>query len=249
MAPEAEARAKIDVLLELCGWSVQDYTHADLSAGQGVALREVPLKSGRCDYLLIVDRVPVGIIEAKKEGSTLSGVAAQSDVYARNLPDFLHNLLPAGIERLPFLYESTGIETFFRDERDPHPRSRRLFAFHRPAAFVDWLGQAQTLRARLVKMPFAFPLVKQGMRQCQIEAITGLETSFAAMIQMATGAGKTFDFIVTYEGHRSIYGDWRQVLEAVVPANLRRAGRLWQAVLQRTLAGRDWYCTAGAKNG
>ena len=82
MKPEAEAREKIDGLLALCGWAVQDYGRADLSAGRGVALREVLLKSGRCDYLLIVDRVPVGIIEAKKEGSTLSGVATLTGVEA-----------------------------------------------------------------------------------------------------------------------------------------------------------------------
>ena len=131
----------------------------------GVALRVVPLKSGRCDNLLIVGRVPVGIIEAKKEGSTLSGVAAQSDVYARNLPDFLNNLLPGGAERLPFLYESTGVETFFRDERDPHPQSRRVFAFHRPETLGEWSEQTETLRHRLVKMPFAFPPVKDGIQQ------------------------------------------------------------------------------------
>ena len=229
MKPEAEAREKIDALLTLCGWAVQDYARADLSAGRGVALREVPLKSGRCDYLLIVDRVPVGIIEAKKEGSTLSGVAAQSDVYARNLPDFLHNLLPGGAERLPFLYESTGVETFFRDERDPHPRSRRVFAFHRPETLGEWSEQTETLRHRLVKMPFAFPLVKDGMRQCQIEAITGLETSLVddrprALIQMATGAGKTFTACAF--AYRLVkHAGARRVLFLVDRANLARQAK------------------------
>ncbi len=229
MGPEAEAREKIDALLGLCGWAVQDYARADLSAGRGVALREVPLKGGRCDYLLIVDRVPVGIIEAKKVGSTLSGVAAQSDVYARGLPDFLHALLPGGVERLPFLYESTGVETFFRDERDPHPRSRRLFAFHRPETLGEWSEQVETLRARLVKMPFAFPLVKDGMRQCQIEAITGLETSLVAdrpraLIQMATGAGKTFTACAF--AYRLVkHAGARRVLFLVDRANLGRQAK------------------------
>lgn len=69
MNPEASARIQIDKLLTQCGWTVQDYTSLDLSASRGVALREVPLKNGRCDYLLLVDRKAVGIVEAKPEGN------------------------------------------------------------------------------------------------------------------------------------------------------------------------------------
>jgi type I restriction enzyme R subunit len=76
-----------------------------------------------------VDRQALGVVEAKKEGATLSGVAEQSGNYGENLPAFL----AAGIKGpLPFLYESNGVETFFRDQRDPEPRSRPVFAFHRP---------------------------------------------------------------------------------------------------------------------
>ncbi|HEX8311713.1 MAG TPA: DEAD/DEAH box helicase family protein [Chthoniobacteraceae bacterium] len=193
-APEQSAREKIDAMLVASGWVLQDYKSLNLGAGRGIAVREVPLKSGRCDYLLVVDRVPVGVVEAKKEGTTLSAVAEQSDHYAENLPDFLAKLTPG---KLRFLYESTGTETLFRDERDPHPRSRAVFAFDRPETFADWLEQPETLRARLAQMPFAHPLTSAGMRDCQVEGITNLEQSFAtakprALIQMATGAGKTF---------------------------------------------------------
>ncbi len=119
--PEELARKNIDALLDQCGWVIQNSRELDLSAARGIAVREVRLKEGRCDYLLLIDRKPVGIIEAKKEGVTLSSVADQSGQYAENLPDFLRGNLSG---RLPFLYESTGIETYFRDERDPHPRSR-----------------------------------------------------------------------------------------------------------------------------
>lgn len=187
--PEQHARETIDSLLTAAGWFVQDYKGINLSAGRGIALCEVPLKSGRCDYLLIVDRKPVGIIEAKREGETLSGVAEQSASYGENLPDFLNVT-----GTLPFLYESTGVETYFRDERDPEPRSRRVFAFHQPSTLVDWIAEPDTLRARLKTLPI---LPTEGMRACQIEAITNLERSFAAanpraLIQMATGAGKTY---------------------------------------------------------
>ena len=95
---------------------------------------------------------------------------------------------------LVYDYESTGAETFFCNRRDPKPRSRRLFAFHRPETLHDWLRQPDTLRARLRQMP---PLDPRGLRDCQIDAIAGLEKSLAedrprALIQLATGAGKTF---------------------------------------------------------
>ncbi len=192
MTPEEKARQKIDEQLQQSGWLLQDFKHLNLGAARGIALREVPLQSGTCDYLLIVDRCAVGVIEAKKEGTLLSGVAEQSGHYAANLPEFLRSTT-----KLPFLYESTGKETMFRDERDPDPRSRRVFTFHRPETLAELLKDSQTLRARLAKMPAAYPLSMTGMRACQFEANTNLEKSFAAahlraLIQMATGAGKTY---------------------------------------------------------
>jgi len=192
--PEKLARRQIDAQLAACGWIVQDYKQFNPSAGRGIALREAPLKSGTCDYLLLVDRKAAGVIEAKKEGTLLSGVAEQSAHYAVNLPDFIQSVL-AGT--LPFLYESTGVETFFRDERDPAARSRRVFSFHRPETLAAWLTEPETLRARLAALPTAHPLTAQNLRNCQIEGITHLEASFAAahpraLIQMATGAGKTY---------------------------------------------------------
>jgi type I restriction enzyme R subunit len=89
LTPEQLAREKIDAQLAACGWVVQNYADMDFGAGRGIALREVPLKTGPCDYLLLVDRKAVGIVEAKKEGTTLSGVAEQAANYAANLPTFL----------------------------------------------------------------------------------------------------------------------------------------------------------------
>jgi type I restriction enzyme R subunit len=197
MTPEEKAREEIDQQLTDAGWAVQDYKALNLSAGRGIALREVPLKTGPCDYLLLVDRRPVGVIEAKKAGTTLSGVADQSADYAKNLPDFLARLLPAGVATLPFLYEATGVETQFRDARDPEPRSRPVFAFHRPETLAGWIAQPDTLRVRLRAMPADHPLAGASMRRCQVDAITSLEESFAAnhpraLIQMATGSGKTY---------------------------------------------------------
>jgi Aldehyde dehydrogenase family len=72
--PEQLARHNIDRMLEIAGWSVQDAKDVDFTASRGVALREFPLKAGFADYMLFVDRQAVGIVEAKKEGTTLSGV-------------------------------------------------------------------------------------------------------------------------------------------------------------------------------
>ena len=220
MTPEQQARQQIDAQLVAAGWVVQDYKAFNPSAGRGIALREVPLKSGRCDYLLLVDRKALGVVEAKKEGTTLSMVAEQSGHYGASLPDFIQAIVPGS---LPFLYESTGVETFFRDERDPDPRSRSVFNFHRPETLAEWLTQPDTLRARLQHLP---PLPTHGMRDCQVEGITDLEKSFAenqprALIQMATGAGKTFTACAfTYRLIK--YAGARRVLFLVDRSNLGR---------------------------
>lgn len=213
-------------MLLASGWAIQDFKAVDFSAARGIALREVTLKTGPCDYLLLVDRKAVGVIEAKKEGTTLSTVADQSGRYAMNLPDFLAEGVTG---KLPFLYESTGVETYFRDERDPNPRSRRVFAFHRPETLAEWVAESDTLRRRLAQMPFAHPLVTNGMRDCQVEAITGLEKSFAedrprALIHMATGAGKTFTACAfTYRLIK--YARARRILFLVDRANLGEQAR------------------------
>lgn len=189
MKPEEKARKNIDQLLEVAGWKIQDLREINLGASLGVAVREFPLTAGPADYLLFVDRKAVGVIEAKPEGFTLSGVAEESGKYVGGMPEGL----PRVQEPLPFAYESTGIETYFRDLRDPDPRSRRVFAFHRPETLREWYSQKDTLRARLKNMP---PLMTEGLRGCQIEAIKNLEESFKdarprALIQMASGGGKT----------------------------------------------------------
>ncbi len=190
LTPEQTARKEIDRLLEAAGWTLQDPDEFNRNASLGVAAREFQLNDGPCDYLLFVDGKAAGVVEAKKVGSTLSGVAEQSEKYMNALPEHLakwDNILL-------FDYESSSRETFFRNMRDPKPRSRKLFAFHRPETLLDWLKTPKTLRAFLADMP---PLDEKGLRDCQIAAIGGLEKSLAAdkprsLIQMATGAGKTF---------------------------------------------------------
>ena len=189
--PERKARETIDAMLRAAGWDVQDPDAYDPGTGaEGIAIREYPFDTGHADYLLVVDRKAVGVIEAKPEGTTLGGIAEQSARYAKGEP----KRIPPAEEPLPFVYESTGTETNFRDLRDPHPRARRIFHFHKPETLRERIGQSETLRTRLRHMP---PVERGTLRDCQYEAIQELEKSFAgnhprSLVQMATGSGKTF---------------------------------------------------------
>lgn len=98
------------------------------------------------------------------------------------------------IPDIRFAYESTGILTNFCDYHDQKARSREVFSFHRPETLLEWIKDTDTLRNRVKNFP---TFNSQGFRDCQIEAILNLEKSFAdnkphALIQMATGAGKTY---------------------------------------------------------
>src|SRR5437660_676569 len=189
--PEQKARRLIGDGLTAAGWIVQDRDELDLTTGKGIAVREFPMKSGFgfADYLLYLDRKAVGAVEAKAEG-TLTGVEAQSAKYAAGLPDNL----PAHRRPLSFLFESNGSVTYFTNGLDPVPRSRQLFNFPRPETLAGWLAQPSQLRTRLKELP---PLDEARLWTVQAKAIRNLEQSFGradprALVQMATGSGKTF---------------------------------------------------------
>lgn len=224
--PEAIARENIDKQLVACGWIVQSRDEADISAGRGIAIREFPMKSGygEADYLLYVDDQAVGVIEAKKEGSTLTGFEIQTAKYSEGLPDSL----PAPRRPLPFCYQSTGVETRFTNLLEPDAASRNIFSFHRPETLAEWLNDelsqpGSTVKARIRQMP---PLAEQGLRPAQITAIKNLELSLGqgkrrALIQMASGGGKTFtacNFIYRLIKH----GGAHRILFLVDRANLGR---------------------------
>ena len=219
MKPEEKARQNIDRLLTAAGWVIQDREQMNLGESPGVAVREYPMSPGPTDYLLFVERRAVGVIEAKPEGTTLSGVSEQTGKYLTGVPA----LLPVYQKPLPFGYESTGVETFFRDLRDPDSRSRPVFAFHKPETLLQWIGQQQTLRYHLQTLPL---LERQGLRDCQIEAIANLEKSFAAdrpraLIQMATGSGKTYT-AVSFAYQLIKFANAKRILFLVDRSNLGR---------------------------
>lgn len=138
ITPEDRARQNIDQLLTEAGWLVQDKRAANLSVGRGVAVGEFPLKSGygEADYLLFFDGSPIGVVEAKQEGTTLTGVELQTTKYSEGVPENL----PTPRRPLPFQYQSTGLETRFTNLLEPEARSRSVFSFHRPETLDQWLG-------------------------------------------------------------------------------------------------------------
>lgn len=192
--PEQEAREKIDHMLERAGWAVQDKKSIDFTKSTGIAVREYQTDAGFADYVLFVDKKPCGVIEAKKEteGHKITTHEDQAEAYAKSKLKWVKDNKP-----LPFIYQSTGIITMFTNTKDPKPRSRPLFSFHRPRTLREMLIAGKSLRERLQDIP---ELPVKRLRKCQVTAIKKLETSFKenrprALIQMATGSGKTYTAI------------------------------------------------------
>ncbi len=201
MTPEEKARQKIDKKLEAAGWTVQDKKDIDLYASLGVAVREFTTADNHeVDYALFIDGDPVGLVEAKEDNQ---GVNLTNNALEQNM-----GYVQVGLknheeekDRLRFIYEATSIKTLFVDLKDPQPRTREIFSFHCPETLKLWIEEYEreqtTLRGRLLHFP---ELPTNGFRECQINAIVNLEKSFGknhprALVQMATGAGKTFTAI------------------------------------------------------
>lgn len=212
-APEAVARRRIDAQLRQAGWQVQDRAAVRLAGHDGVghsgsavfnvAVRELPAAGGEADDGLFVGPQLAGVIEAKKLGSTLGGVEMQTLAYASEPLAGL--TMP--IQPLPFRYECNGVETFFSNGLDPEPTARRVFNMHWPETLAQWLNAELQRRAGNSEAPpmatlkgrirQAEPLNRAGMWPAQIRAVENLEASVRegrrrALIQMATGGGKTF---------------------------------------------------------
>jgi type I restriction enzyme R subunit len=220
MTPEQKARQRIDQQLKRCGWVVQDYADMDISEGdQGIAVREFPLLTGHADYMLYVQGRAIGVIEAKPEGHTLTGVETQSAKYTDGLPP----ALPAHRLPLPFAYESTGTVSQFTNLLEEDARSREVFTFHRPEELLRLVGLENQVRSLLKHLP---ALDETRLWRVQAQAIRNLETSLSdirprALIQMATGSGKTFT-AVSFSYRLIKFGGARRILFLVDRNNLGR---------------------------
>ena len=217
MTPEEKAREQIDAQLAASGWAVQTKDKVNLSISRGVAVCELSFATGEPDYTLFVDGKALGTVEAKPAGHSLVGVEEQSTKYVTGVP----SNLPHWHNPLPFCYESTGEETRYTNRLDPDPRSRNVFAFHRPETLLAWVQQSKQLAQRLKEFP---PLARAKLWPAQFDAIINLEKSFAAgrpraLIQMATGSGKTFT-AVNFIYRLVKYGGAKRVLFLVDRGNL-----------------------------
>ena len=210
MTPEEIARLVIDDKLRQSGWVIQDMKKLNLSAALGVAVREFPTSTGEVDYALFVDGKPVGVAEAKREekGESITDVEVQSGRYANSTFKWIKNDY-----KIRFAYETTDKLIRFTDYNDIKYRSRTVFSFHRPETLFALLQQPDTIRNNMKHFP---TLDEKGFRKCQVNAIKNLDNSFAenrpkALVQMATGAGKTFTAIT--DAYRLLkYGKMNRIL-------------------------------------
>jgi type I restriction enzyme R subunit len=215
--PEQKARDNIDKQLAACGWIIQGIKQVNLNAGIGIAVKEYLTDVGPADYVLFVEGKPCGVLEAKREeeGHRINVHEDQSENYANAKLKHLKN------EPLPYVYISTGEITRFTDFTDPKPRAREIFSFHRPETLRNWIKTNKSLRTRFFDLP---ALQTDGLRECQVNAINKLEISFKenrprALIQMATGSGKTFTAI-TFVYRLLKYAKAKRVLFLVDTKNL-----------------------------
>ena len=210
MTPEQEARVVIDKKLEQSGWVIQNFAQVNIGAALGVAVREYPTDTGPVDYALFIDGEPVGVIEAKKSsiGENITVVEEQSARYATSSFKWINREYT-----IRFAYEATDKLIKFTDYKDIKYRSRRVFSFHRPEHLKSLLQASDTIRNNMKHFPI---LDTAGFRECQINAINNMDISFAdnrprALVQMATGAGKTFTAIT--EAYRLLkYGKMNRIL-------------------------------------
>jgi type I restriction enzyme R subunit len=211
--PEDKARHDlINPALKVAGWEIQHFSSADPRSSKGVAVEYFRMGTGvgEADYVLFVNGKAVGIIEAKKEGESLTGKETQTDKYAKGFPKEYDSIsIP-----LPFIYQSNGNETRFTNLWDPKPRSREVFNFHKPDTFEDWIKKGKEGNIRY-KLSLKTPLDNKSLWSVQKRAIENTKESLALgkhkiLIQMATGSGKTFTavnlcyYLIKYAGAKRI---------------------------------------------
>ncbi len=210
MTPEEQARVVIDKKLEQSGWIIQDMGQLNLTASLGIAVREFPTSTGQVDYALFVEGKPVGVVEAKKSeaGENITVVEGQTARYANSTFKWVQQEY-----KIRFAYEATDTLVRFTNYDDIKFRSRCVFSFHRPETLKALIAAPDTVRNNMKHFP---ALYESGFRKCQIKAIHNLDRSFAdnrprALVQMATGAGKTFTAITA--AYRLLkYGKMNRIL-------------------------------------
>nr|WP_090344914.1 type I restriction-modification enzyme R subunit C-terminal domain-containing protein [Mycolicibacterium malmesburyense] len=153
------------------------------------AVEEWPTEAGPADYALCDEHAVRGVVEAKKLTVGAQGILPQAERYARAIRI---DQVWQGEYGVPFLYSTSGEETWFHDIRRPQNRSRKVATFHTPNALRELLERDSDAEfAKLRTIP-----LNPGLRPYQIEANTAIEQNVAdgkrkMLVTMATGTGKT----------------------------------------------------------
>lgn len=215
MTPEEKARVKIDRMFEEAGWQVvsrDEYT-PNLTAA---AIKEGLLKHNlEADYFLFINGKAVGVLEAKRAEIDVDcdEVKGQAEKYVNNVPP----IYAAYEKPLRIIYLSNGEKVLFYDYAKKDGNYIEINRIHTPKEIVDILG----IDDFYAGLP---TLQKKGLRQCQFDAIKGLEESFRngqkrALMVLATGAGKTYTACLAAYRYLS-YTPMRRVLFLVDRNNL-----------------------------
>ncbi len=213
---EAQARIKINKLLEQSGWRFEDSEKGktNISLEPGVSLVGVGddfenVPKGYIDYLLLdKDGRPLVVLEAKKESIEPLSAKEQARNYARNIGarfvilsnGNLHYFWdtkygnPETIARFPTQESITQFESYTPNPQELASKvvdenyivSSQMPGFENDPSFKDNSLRAEFLRINNLKQ----------MRPYQVEAIkaiqqSGLQGNSRFLFEMATGTGKT----------------------------------------------------------
>src|SRR5262249_57221381 len=188
-------KRRIDPLVNAAGWTiVPSRDSTDVSGYARHAVTEYPTANGPADYALVIDGAVVGVGEAKRLTVGPHGALTQAERYSRGVQGGAFDF--RGF-RAPFLYSTNGEVLHFHDARESLNVSRRVKAFHTPAALAEALDRNLTAACDWFT---ANPNAHQRLRPYQREANTAVEKAIAdrkrnMLVAMATGTGKTFTLV------------------------------------------------------
>jgi type I restriction enzyme R subunit len=186
---------RIDPLLKSSGWKIVPFDPAcSTPVYKNHAVTEYPTANGPADYALFVDGRLLGIVEAKRLSLGPQNVLTQAERYSKGV---VGSPFDFSGYHVPFLYSTNGEALWFRDVRHSLNRSRRIVAFHTPAALTELLSREFDQECRWLEQ---HPNNHWRLRPYQVEANTAIEKAIAdrkrqMLVAMATGTGKTFTMV------------------------------------------------------
>ena len=218
---EAETREKIDQQLRDAGWICDTNTYNYKlnktlpQKGKSIAISEWKCATKWADYALFIGEQLVGIVEAKKHISNVSGVLEQAKIYSQvvlqeNEAQFVNHSNDTNY-KVPFMFATNGRSyleqhktasgIWFWDGRRQTNVAKPLTGWFSPRDLKEKLSFDESKGEKKLKET-GLDLLKdpQGLslRDYQINAIRAVEDKIInnqedqrALLAMATGTGKT----------------------------------------------------------